>query len=146
MTIFLALLFSAQWQVGAAEQSDPCPFLPEDSGYEWTYREGPDFDLCYGQKPGEERIRFGVYFGNAPTFRHEKSETPVAGIIAGRAVQWFPSHNKDEASPFARETLLVMKQGSKVAHIWILADSEDELAGLKAMLAKIAFKPEASGS
>jgi hypothetical protein len=52
--------------------------LPTDSGLEWVYHEGPDFDVCYAIEPATKDQAFGIHLGNFPKFhtRHGADNEP----------------------------------------------------------------------
>ncbi|MGY1411252.1 MULTISPECIES: hypothetical protein [unclassified Luteimonas] len=136
----LSLLFLAAPQA-LARSIEVCPTLPSDSGLEWTYSEGPDFDVCRASVIGSEDQAFGIYLGNHPSFHPERAERIGKGKVAGRRVTWYRQDPGDSNSAFSRQTLLTLdRKWGYVAHIWVTADTEQQLLDRLSALERIAFK------
>lgn len=136
----LSLLFLATSQA-AARCVEVCPALPSDSGLEWTYSEGPDFDVCRASASGSEDQVFGIYLGNHPSFHPERATSIGRGKVAGRRVTWYRQDPGDSSSAFSRQTLLTLdSKWGYVAHIWVTADTEQQLQDRLSILERIAFK------
>ncbi|MDR2874303.1 MAG: hypothetical protein LBV44_00025 [Methylobacillus sp.] len=115
-----------------------CPVLPSGSGIEWTYSEGPDFDVCRAFALGSRNLVFGIYLGNHPSFHPEASNSIGKGKVAGRYVTWY---RQDSDSAFSRQTLLTLdRKWGYVAHIWVVADTEQQLLDRLSVLERITFK------
>ncbi|MFZ2236925.1 MAG: hypothetical protein WAV67_11185 [Dokdonella sp.] len=115
--------------------------MPPNSGLEWSYHEGPDFDVCYASFVGGGARAFGVYLGNFPSFSPEHATVVGNGKIAGRKVKWYRQETADDSSSLARQTLLTLDEKSGyVAHIWVTADTEQQLKDRLAILERITFK------
>jgi hypothetical protein len=136
----LGLLFLATPQA-FARSVEVCPTLPSDSGLEWTYHEGPDFDVCRAFPPGSEDLAFGIYLGNHPSFHPERSNRIEKGKVAGRRVTWYRQEQNDSNSAFSCQTLLTLdRKWDYVAHIWVAADTEQKLLDRLSVLERIVFK------
>lgn len=136
----IPLLFLAAPQV-AARSADVCPTLPVDSGLEWTYSEGADFDVCRASATGSEEQLFGIYLGNQPSFQPERAERIGNGKVAGQGVIWYRQDLEGGNSAFSRQTLLTLDcKWGYVAHIWVSADTEQQLIDRLSFLERIAFK------
>jgi hypothetical protein len=124
-----------------ARSVEVCPTLPSGSGLEWTYSEGPDFDVCRASTPGSETMVFGIYLGNHPSFHPARSNRAGKGKVAGRRVTWYRQEPGDSDSAFSRQTLLTIdRRWGYVAHIWVVADTEQELLERLSVLERIVFK------
>ncbi|MBS0215413.1 MAG: hypothetical protein JSR63_03195 [Proteobacteria bacterium] len=125
--------------LGHAQEADRCPILPENSGVEWSYQEGPDFDLCYAIDASSKKDLFGVYTGFTPSFNPGTS-TPVGdGIVAGQKIQWY-SASGEHVDQFSRQTLLHVDQ-KILMHVWISADNETDSKHAEEVLAQMKFRP-----
>jgi hypothetical protein len=124
-----------------ARSVEVCPVLPAGSGLEWTYSEGPDFDVCRASAPGSKSLAFGIYLGNYPSFHSERSNRIGKGRVAGRRVTWYRQGLGDSDSAFSRQTLLTIdRKWGYVAHIWVAADTEQELLDRLSVLERIVLK------
>ena len=136
----LSLLFLVSPQA-FARSVEVCPALPAGSGLGWTYSEGPDFDVCRASAPGSESLAFGIYLGNHPSFHPELSDRIGKGKVAGRRVTWYRQEPGDSDSAFSRQTLLTLdRKWGYVAHIWVAADTEQQLLDRLSVLERIVFK------
>ena len=141
MRRFLALVAVLFAPVVAARSVDVCPSLPPESGLEWSYHEGPDFDVCTAAKPGSERSAFGIYLGNHPSFHPQRGDCLGRGRVANRRVVWYRKDAANGGPALARQTLLVLnRRQGYVAHVWVGADSEEQLLERLSVLEKIAFR------
>jgi hypothetical protein len=137
---FLSLLFLYAPQV-SARSVEVCPSLPANSGLEWTYSEGPDFDVCRASIRGSESLAFGIYLGNHPSFHPDRSDHIGNGKVASRRVSWYRQEPNDSDSAFSRQTLLTLdRKLGYVAHIWVTADTEQQLLDRLSVLERIVFK------
>ena len=135
-----SLLFLVAPQV-AARSVDVCPILPAGSGLEWTYSEGPDFDVCRASAPGSNDQAFAIYLGNHPSFHPERAAGIGKGKVAGRRVTWYRQEPSDSGSTFSRQTILPLDpKWGYVAHIWVAASNEQQLLDRLSVLERIAFK------
>ncbi len=126
-----------------ARSVEVCPKLPADSGLEWTYSEGPDFDVCRASAPGSEDLAFGIYLGSAPSFHPERATRIGRGKVAGRRVTWHRTDPSDSGSTFSRQTLLTLsRKWGYVAHVWVGADTQQQMCDRLAILERIAFKAQ----
>lgn len=124
-----------------ARSVEVCPALPSGSGLEWTYSEGPDFDVCRASVSGSKRLAFGIYLGHHPSFHPERSDSISPGKVAGRRVTWYRRESGGSDSAFSRQTLLTLdRKWGHVAHIWVEADTEQQLRDRVFVLERIVFK------
>jgi len=124
-----------------AQSAQVCPALPPNTNLEWQYREGPDFDLCYAHEHESVDTAFGIYFGWAPSFTPKKESEIGPGRIGGREVTWY----RTESSSLGREALVTFNSSSaEVAHVWVLASSQQQLGARLSILEHIAFKPQSN--
>lgn len=124
-----------------ARSVDACPTLPPGSGLEWAYSEGPDFDVCRAFAPGSDDLAFGIYLGNHPSFHPERANRIGKGKIASRDVTWYQQESNDARSTFSRQTLLTLnRREGYVAHIWVSADTEQQLLDRLSVLKRIVLK------
>jgi hypothetical protein len=72
-------------------------------------------------------------------FRPDPSKPHTQGVVGGRPVQWYRRDPGQDSSEFSQEGLVDLDQG-EVAHVWVTAASESELAKRLAILAKLQFK------
>ena len=138
MKYFLALLVLFFVTFSASARSiEVCPILPAQAGLEWTYQEGPDFDVCYAAKPGSKTIVFGIYLGNFPSFKTKDAIRLGKGRVASKEVIWY----QDNSSTFGRQTIIVLnKKYENFAHVWVVAGTEQELRYRLSILEQIKFK------
>ncbi|MGR4877828.1 hypothetical protein [Pseudoxanthomonas sp. LARHCG66] len=143
MKHYLALLVSISIAPATyARGVEVCPTLPVNAGLEWTYHEGPDFDVCYAAKPGSEANAFGVYLGNHPSFKPKDAVRIGKGRVANKKVIWYQQDPEDSSSAFGQQTLIVLdKKYGYVAHVWVAADTNQELQDRLSVLERITFKP-----
>ena len=128
--------------LAAARSVDVCPTLPTESGLAWSYDEGPDFDVCRAAPSGTDAQAFGIYLGNHPSFHPARATRIGKGKVAGRRVTWYRQDVGEDSSAFARQTLLMLdRKWGYVAHIWVHANTEQELQERLLVLERIAFKP-----
>lgn len=139
MKTLLATLLLLLPTLGLAQEADRCPILPENSGVEWSYREGPDFDLCYATDATTKKDLFGVYTGFFPSFKPEDA-TPIGeGTVAGQKVQWYPASG-EHVEQFSKQALLHVTDRI-LMHVWISADNEDDARHAEDVLAHMKFRP-----
>jgi hypothetical protein len=136
----LSFLFLTAPQV-FARSAEVCPTLPSSSGLEWAYSEGPDFDVCRAHALGSDESAFGIYLGNHPSFHPERATRIGKGKVAGHRIIWYRQDPGDSSSALSRQTLLTLdRKWGYVAHIWVAADTEEQLADRLSVLERIVFK------
>ncbi len=124
-----------------AQAPNPCPILPADSGLEWKHRKGPDYDVCYGKKPGAQGDEFGIYMGNAPSFHPKVEDEMGKGQVGGQVVSWYKPALGNDFSKIAQQTLVTLDEKSgAVAHVWVFAGTGEQIKQRLAVLEKIQFK------
>ncbi|WP_434212478.1 hypothetical protein [[Pseudomonas] boreopolis] len=86
-------------------------------------------------------MAFGIYLGNHPSFHPEHSNRISKGKVAGCRVTWYRQDPEDWDSAFSRQTLLTLdRKWGYVAHIWVAADTEQQLLDRLSVLERIVFK------
>lgn len=139
MKTFITLLLLALPSLGFAQDGDRCPILPDQSGVEWSYQEGPDFDLCYAIDATSGKDLFGVYTGFTPSFNPQGSPPIGDGAVAGQKIQWYPASG-EHLDQFSKQTLLHVDTRI-LMHVWISADNEADSRHAEEVLAKMKFRP-----
>jgi hypothetical protein len=123
----------------AARSVEICPALPENSGLSWTYDEGPDFDVCIASSVESGDRAFGIYLGNHASFDTKGARRVGKSTVAGRSATWY-GPSLGGSSPFSRETLLMLDKSGYVAHIWVYADTQQQLLERLVVLEHITFQ------
>lgn len=124
-----------------ARSAAVCPTLPAGSGLEWSYSEGVDFDVCRAHAPDSDDVAFGIYLGNHPNFHPERSTRIDEGNVGGHRVTWYREGPDRSDSAFSRQTLLMIdKEQSYVAHIWVTANTKQQLLDRLSVLKRMVFK------
>lgn len=135
----IAILLLAIPCLGLAQEADRCPILPDNSGVEWSYQEGPDFDLCYAMDANTRKDLFGVYTGFFPSFKPGESAPIGGGTVAGQTIQWYPASG-EHVDQFSRQALLHVNDRI-LMHVWISADNEADAKHAEEVLASMKFRP-----
>lgn len=137
----LGLLLVASPHAAHARSVEVCPELPAGSSIEWTYNEGPDFDVCYAHPSGSDEMMFGVYLGNHPSFRPKRSSRIGKGKVAGHRIVWYRPEPSNSPASLYRQTLLTLDpEAGYVAHLWVVAETEQEMRERLSILEHIRFK------
>src|SRR3546814_1321592 len=63
--------------------------ISADSGMTWSYKQGPDFGVCYAVDSSTGKDAFGIYLGYAPKFDPSHGNAIGAGNVGGRKVKWY---------------------------------------------------------
>lgn len=132
--LLLACAAAAQAQTAA-----PCPYLDAASGLAWEHRAGPDFDFCRALDADGEQM-LGVYIGRESPFEPQRRNRAERGTIDGRSITWYRSELAGQPDAQVRETLVELPDG-RVAHIWLRAANEQELAGDLQLAEGLSFQP-----
>ncbi|PZQ17328.1 MAG: hypothetical protein DI564_05820 [Rhodanobacter denitrificans] len=124
-----------------ARSVDVCPTLPADTHVEWIYNEGPDFDVCYAHPTDSDETIFGVYLGNHPSFHPKRTNRIGRGKVGGLRMVWYRRSSSDSPAAFDRETLLILdRETGYVAHLWVIAETEQQLQERLSVLERMRFK------
>ena len=117
-----------------------CPTLPSDAQLQWSYSQGPDFDICRAMR-GKQQV-FGMYLGDHPKFHPDERQRAEKGAIGGFDVIWYNVPSNDPSRPISRATLLPLglRRSSEILHFWVFAANPDELRQAFAILERIQFK------
>jgi hypothetical protein len=134
----LALLLAAGL-AQAQSAGGACPRLDAASGLAWEHTAGPDFDFCRALDGNGQQV-LGVYVGRDSPFKPSRRDRAETGTIDGRPVTWYRSELAGEPDVQVRETLIELADG-RVAHIWMRAASEQELAQDLQRAEQLSFEP-----
>jgi hypothetical protein len=140
MKLFVALAFLLQASASAPQPVDRCPTLPADSGVSWTYQQGPDFGVCYAVDSATKKDAFGIYLGYAPSFDPELGKLIGGGTVGGHRVKWYKRDPSSDPSEFSREALVKLDSKGSLAHVWVTANSSQQLAQRLAVLKGLHFQ------
>lgn len=108
-----------------AQVADACPRLPADSGLTWTERSGEAFVVCRAVTE-DGREAFGLYLAADSPFQPRRANREERGVINGQDIRWYSGEVASEPGKLVRETLLELDE-DRVVHIWLHADSEQEM-------------------
>src|SRR3546814_11239245 len=89
MKLLAVLVLLLQASASYSQPAEHCPVLPADSGMTWSYKQGPDFGVCYAVDSSTGKDAFGIYLGYAPKFDPSHGNAIGAGHLGGRKVQWY---------------------------------------------------------
>lgn len=112
-----------------AQEAEPakgnCPMLPASTGLHWEYRGTADSDFCRAlREDGSEA--FGLYIASKSPFEPKRSNRAEETNIDGKPIHWYRSEIAGQPGVQARETLIEVGNG-KIAHVWLQAQSADQL-------------------
>lgn len=123
LLLVLSAAAHAQDAVPAAQGN--CPMLPADTGLRWEHRGTADSDFCRAlRSDGSEA--FGLYISNKSPFEPRRADRAEAGNIDGKPMHWYRGELAGKPQVQVRETLIEIGSG-KTAHVWMQADSPDQL-------------------
>src|SRR3546814_14285420 len=63
MKLLAVLVLLLQASASYSQPAEHCPVLPADSGMTWSYKQGPDFGVCYAVDSSPGKDAFGIYLG-----------------------------------------------------------------------------------
>jgi len=97
--------------------------------------------VCRAHAPRSYALAFGIYLGNHPSFHPERATGIGKGKVAGRRVTWYRQDPGDSVLALSRQTLVTLdRKWGYVAHIWVAADTEQQLLDRLSVLERIVFK------
>jgi hypothetical protein len=97
--------------------------------------------VCRAHAPDSDDLAFGIYLGNHPSFDQERAERLDKGKVGGFCVTWYRHGQRLSGSSLARQTLLTLdRRWGYVAHIWVAADTQEQLQDRLSVLERIVFK------
>ena len=140
MKLVAALVFVLQASAATSQPPELCPTLPDGSGLSWSYQQGPDFGVCYAVDSATNKDAFGIYLGFAPSFHPGSAKAIQSGNVGGHKVSWYQRAPSSDPSDYSRETLVKLDRQGSVAHVWVTANSEQQLAARLAVLKRMQFK------
>ena len=87
----------------------------------------------------KKRDVFGVYLGFAPGFHPNHAAPSTRGVVGGHKVSWY---RRDPSSDpeFSQETLVKLDRQGSVAHVWVTANSHQQLLQRLAILSRLEFR------
>lgn len=142
---FCATLIVLLLQASDAPQrpDTTCPSLPADSEMTWDYHQAGDVGVCYAVEASTGEKAFGVYLGDKPRLVPSSDRSVGQGVVAGRSITWYElseGYFFPEPPSFSRETLIVIDQSGRYAHIWVTATSSDAFARRLSVLERIEIR------
>ena len=139
MKLAIALAILIQAASGVAQAADNCPSLPPEAGMTWTYQQGPDFGVCYAVDAATHKDAFGLYLGFAPSFHPDPAKPFTEGVVGGHPVKWYRHAQGSDSAKLSQEALVNLDRGA-IAHVWVVAASEQEMAQRLSVLSRLQFK------
>ncbi|MDH5824119.1 hypothetical protein QFW77_14150 [Luteimonas sp. RD2P54] len=121
-----------------AQTIDACPRLPGDSTLTWTERSSDSFVICRAVTEDGREV-FGLYLAGDSPFQPRRANREEAGVINGQDIRWYRSEVAGDPDKLVRETLLELDR-DRVVHIWLHADSEDEMRQSMGMVEALRFE------
>jgi hypothetical protein len=143
-SLALACLLAVSGTVSAQAAGGACPRLDADTGLAWEHVAGPDFDFCKALDPDGVQA-LGVFIGKDSPFEPERRNRAEDGAIGGQPVTWYRGELAGQPDVQVRETIVELPDG-RVAHVWLRADSAEELALDLEMASGLSFDPVRLGS
>lgn len=131
--IWSDVLTAALVEVDEFPEVQPKGELPK--GFEWTFRDGPDFYVWRASRGKDVSAGAGMYFGTAPDFHPPKETKEEKGNVASYDVKW---RVWAKAGKQYRETVFDYKK-IKV-HVSVFASEKKDIEGLLKALEKVEFE------
>ena len=128
-TFFACLVTCYSVVDSTAQAAVLCPTLPPELGLVWTNRAGDDFDVCYASRVDGSEAIFGIFFGRFGGFNPEDVSVMSLGEVSGRAVAWYDGYPFQSDSEFFRQAQVTLGEDGYSAHVWINAETEEQLPG-----------------
>jgi hypothetical protein len=129
---------SAQTQAIPSPSDIACPQLPASSGLVWVHRATSTSDFCRALRADGSEA-FGLFIANRSPFEPKRSNRAEEAVIDGREVRWYRSELAAQPDVRARETLIELPDG-RVAHLWVQAKSDAQLAEAMGQTANLRFR------
>lgn len=120
----LPLLLPVAGAVAAQDASGACPYLAADTGLTWEHRGGADYDFCRALRADGSEA-FGLNIARKAPFKPKGGNRAERATIDGLEVTWYRTEIAGTQTQ-SRETLVSLPDG-RVAHIWVQANSPDQL-------------------
>ncbi|MEZ0470504.1 hypothetical protein [Luteimonas salinilitoris] len=121
-----------------AQVAEACPRLPGDSGLTWTERSSEAFVICRAVS-GDGREVFGLYLAADSPFQPRRANREERGVINGQDIRWYSGEVATDPDKLVRETLLELDK-DRVVHIWLHADSAQEMQQSMRMVEELRFE------
>lgn len=128
----------AQTQSIPSPSDVACPQLPADSGLVWVHKATATSDFCRAVRADGSEA-FGLFIANDSPFEPRRGNRAEEARIDGREVQWYRSELAAQPDVRARETLIELP-GGRVAHLWVQAKSDEQLAEAMGQTANLRFR------
>jgi len=139
----VAFLLASAPAFAQAPGTERCPMLPADSGFEWQYSAGPDFDLCRAESTNGGPEFFAMYLGFAANFHPEADAWREKGNVGGHNVVWYAMGTDEATFRHGRQTLLNLPRTSNgyqpEVHVWIHAVTPEQLVQMMRVLENVRF-------
>lgn len=143
----LVLTGSVQAQEAPQEQPPPaspsatvaCPKLPDNAGLTWIHKALGASDLCRAMRPDGTEA-FGLHIARETPFKPKRGNREEKASIDGQAIWWHSSELATQPKMKMRETLLELSDG-RVAHIWVQATTDGDLAATLEQANQLHFQP-----
>jgi hypothetical protein len=84
---------------------------------------------------------FGLYIAADSPFEPKRGNREEAGVIDGREIHWYRAELAAQPNITARETLIELDDG-RVAHVWLQANSADQLSTVMRVTRDLRFNPD----
>ncbi len=139
--LFLTLPCLLAMAGAAHAQSSPdsvCPQLPADSGLSWEHKSTRTSDFCRALRADGSEA-FGLFIAAESPFKPNRGNRAEQASIDGRPIHWYRSEIAAQPKVQARETLIELP-GGRVAHMWVQAPSEPQLAEALSQAAQLRFR------
>jgi hypothetical protein len=138
-----AFLLASAPALAQAPDAERCPALPAESGFEWHYQAGPDFDLCRAESASGGPEFFGMYLGFAANFHPETDAVRENGSVGGHDVVWYAMDTDPAKFPHGRQTLFTLPRTANgyepQVHVWIQAVTPEQLVQMIRVLENVRF-------
>lgn len=121
-----------------AQITESCPRLPSDSGLTWTERSSETFVICRAVTEDGREV-FGLYLAADSPFQPRRANREERGVINGQDIRWYSGEVASDPDKLVRETLLELDE-DRVVHIWLHADSAQEMQQSMGIVEELRFE------
>ncbi|MEL1265304.1 hypothetical protein [Pseudoxanthomonas putridarboris] len=131
LCLLLSCLSASAW----AQQTPPCPTLPDSAGLQWEQRVDRSFIACKAVTADGRQVLNVMLTARDPKISLERSLRAEEGNFSGRGMYWYrPDLGGREIPGMESRRITVVKLGKdQYAQVWIDAESPTELASLRAL-------------
>lgn len=131
------------WATAQSPDAAQCPKLSAGADFQWSYQQGPDFDLCHARPTTGGPEFFGLYRGFAPAFHPPESTQRERGSVGGFEVVWYDMPSEGAGDHLRQETLFKLRpspDGYELeVHVWLDAPTPEQMAAMKQIVANLSF-------